>query len=234
MHVFYNPIFDNSGGILSDKEAHHAIRVLRLNVGEHMEITDGNGNYGEAVITEIRGRECSYEWVNVREDGPRNFHLHIAVSPLKNNDRMEWMLEKLTELGVEEITPVVCARSERRKINRERLIKRLISAIKQSKRSRLPVLNDITDLDSFIGNQMSGQGFIAHCEDDKKKSLHDSYQSGQNATVLIGPEGDFHLDEIERCKEKGFIPISLGNARLRSETAAVYSCTAINFMNDED
>lgn len=233
MHVFYHPNFHPEGGILTDKEAHHALQVLRLKTGDEFEVTSGTGIYGTARIAGVMGKKCAFEWVSHTEFQPRAYPLHMALSPLKNGDRLEWFLEKATEIGVDEISLLICNRSERRKVNMERLNKRLTAAIKQSQRPFLPRLNAPVSLDQFLSKPLTGNGFIAHCDEGQKNSIHHVYQPGEPATILIGPEGDFDPGEIKKCLNTGFLPVLMGSTRLRSETAALYACTAFNLMNDE-
>jgi len=157
--------------------------------------------------------------------------LHIAIAPTKNIDRIEWFLEKATEIGIDEITPLICIHSERRTVNAERLNKVIIAAMKQSLKAYLPKLNKETKIEEFIRQQTTSSKFIGYCSGDTQK-LKDMYKSGNDAVILIGPEGDFSEGEVMKAKENGFIPINLGNSRYRTETAALVACHTINLMND--
>jgi 16S rRNA (uracil1498-N3)-methyltransferase len=161
----------------------------------------------------------------------RKNYLHIGIAPTKKNDRFEWFLEKVTEIGIDEITPILCDHSERGRLKIDRMQKILISAMKQSLKAYLPKLNEPSDLQKFVIRQFSGQKFIGYCESGTEDELQKIYQKGQNALILIGPEGDFSPDEINLAKKEDFIPISLGKSRLRTETAGVVACHTILLMN---
>jgi 16S rRNA (uracil1498-N3)-methyltransferase len=233
MHLFYNTELNNDIIELSPQESRHCAKVLRLKPGDEVAFTDGNGmrcfaklvstGFGLATASVFRREIIS----------PRPFQLHMAVAPTKNIDRYEWFIEKATECGVDEITPIVCAQSERTVVKHERLEKIMVAAMKQSQRAYLPKLNDAIKLDQFIKQDFQGQSFIAHCDQKEGISLKVAYTPGQSATILIGPEGDFSTQEIKQALVSGFRAISLGNNRLRTETAALVSCVEVNFLNGE-
>lgn len=231
MHVFYTPDIQTKTE-LPEEEAQHCIRVLRLTAGDEITLTDGKGNFYRAEISASTNKRCL---VNITETIYQEplwpCHLHIAMAPTKNMDRNEWFAEKATEIGFDELTFLNCRFSERKVIKTERIEKILVSAIKQSLKARLPVLNEMTDFDKFIARNFRGQKFIAHCYEGEKPLLRDVLQKGEDALVLIGPEGDFSEEEIKKAIEKGFIPISLGKSRLRTETAALVACHTMNLMN---
>ena len=231
MHIFYTPNIEEQTE-LSEEEAVHAIRVLRLHIGDEIMLTDGKGYFYRAQITAVSGKHCLVNLLEKQFQPPLwSGHLHIAMAPTKNMDRTEWFVEKATEIGLDELTFLNCKYSERRIIKMERINKILISAIKQSLKARLPKLNDMTDFDRFIQQPFNGQKFIAHCHTGEKPLLRDIMLPGTDAIVLIGPEGDFSQEEIANAESSGFIPISLGRSRLRTETAALVACHILNLHN---
>lgn len=231
MHVFYTPDIQVSNE-LPEEEAQHCTRVLRLNIGDEITLTDGKGNFYQAEITAATNKRCQVAIKETRYQEPLwPCHLHIAMAPTKNMDRNEWFAEKATEIGFDELTFLNCRFSERKVIKTERISKILVSAIKQSLKARLPKLNEITDFHTFIQQDFEGQKFIAHCYEGEKKQLKEALTPGEDALVLIGPEGDFSEEEVQKAIEHGFVPISLGKSRLRTETAALVACHTLNLMN---
>ena len=228
MHVFYTPDIQTNAE-LPEEEAQHCVRVLRLTAGDEITLTDGKGNFYRAEISAATNKRCL---VNIKETIHQEplwqGHLHIAMAPTKNMDRNEWLAEKATEIGFDELTFLNCRFSERKVIKTERIEKILVSAIKQSLKARLPRLNEMTDFNSFIEKDFSGQKFIAHCYEGEKPLLKDVLKKGEDTLVLIGPEGDFSEEEVKKAIEKGFIPISIGKSRLRTETAALVACHTMN------
>ena len=228
MHLFYTPEIAHSHELPAD-EAAHALRVLRLQPGDEVRLTDGQGGFYHARISECNRKRCMVEVIEREEQAPLwTGHLHLALAPTKNIDRMEWLAEKATEIGFDELTFLNCQWSERRIVKGERIEKILISAMKQSLKARLPKLNDITDFAQFVKQPVGGQKFIAHCHEGEKSPLRQALQPGQDALVLIGPEGDFSPDEVALAVAEGFTPVTLGNTRLRTETAAL---VAVHLMN---
>jgi 16S rRNA (uracil1498-N3)-methyltransferase len=233
MHLFYTP--DLSGKIytLNESESKHCIKVLRLSINDQVQLIDGKGGFYTAQIIDANPKKCSVEIIKEeKEFGKRNHYLHIAIAPTKNNDRFEWFLEKATEIGINEITPIICEHSERKVIKPERLEKIIISAVKQSIKAYKPKLNKIIPYKDFMASEFQGDKFIAHCEEIEKTALKSSYKKGNSALVLIGPEGDFDPKEIALAKENNFQEISLGESRLRTETAGVVACHTINLLNE--
>lgn len=231
MHVFYTPDIKIKPE-LPEEEAQHCIRVLRLTQGDEILLTDGKGCFYKAEITAATGKRCLVDLKETITQEPLwQCHLHIAMAPTKNMDRNEWFAEKATEIGFDELTFLNCRFSERKVIKNERIEKILVSAIKQSLKARLPKLNDMINFDKFITQNFNGQKFIAHCYDGEKPQLKDLLCKGEDALVLIGPEGDFSMDEVEKAIKKGFKPISLGKSRLRTETAALVACHTLNLIN---
>lgn len=228
MHVFYTPDIQKSLE-LPEEEAQHCVRVLRLNAGDEITLTDGNGNFYRAEITTATNKRCLVKILETIPQEPLwSGHLHIAMAPTKNMDRNEWFAEKATEIGFNELTFLNCRFSERKVIKMERIEKIVVSAIKQSLKARLPKLNGMTDFDKFITQEFEGQKFIAHCYEGEKPLLKNVMKPGEDALVLIGPEGDFSEEEVAKAIEKGFQPISLGKSRLRTETAALVATMVVN------
>lgn len=233
MHLFYTPDLDNNLYTLNETESKHCIRVLRLNINDQIQLIDGKGGFFTAKIIDSNPKKCIVEIIDTKtEFGKRNHYLHIAIAPTKNIDRFEWFLEKATEIGIDEITPIICEHSERKSLNPERLEKIIVSAIKQSIKAYKPKLNNLISYVEFISQNSDYKKYIAHCEENTKTLLKNDYNKSQNAIVLIGPEGDFSPNEIKLAKQNGFREISLGESRLRTETAGVVACHTINLIND--
>lgn len=234
MQLFYNP--DISNDIVqfsfSREESKHIVKVLRKKEGDSLHITNGNGWLFEAEIILADIKNCTVKIINADLQPTKNYSLHLAVAPTKMNDRYEWFLEKATEIGIDSITPIICDRSERKLIKPERFEKILQSAMKQSLSCYLPKLNPAIALGDFLQNRLEGQLFIAHCEESERFSLKQRILPGDPLTMLIGPEGDFTEKEIILAIEKGFMPVTLGNTRLRTETAAVVACHSVAFVNE--
>lgn len=231
MHLFYQSDLTSDTILLSEEESKHAIRVLRLEMNAQVELVDGKGTRALAEVRDDHPKRCALEIISRRtEETGRNFHLHLAIAPTKNMERIEWFLEKATEIGVDEITLLDCEHSERTTVKNERLEKVAVSAMKQSQQSWLPVIHEMQKFDAFIRNAKADVRLIAHCEDGEKNPLTKAIVSGKNILVLIGPEGDFSGEEIDTAIKAGFTPVSLGETRLRTETAALYAVTAVNLL----
>ncbi len=233
MQLFYVPNISGAEVTLDETESKHAIRVLRLQNGTQVEIIDGAGGFYKAQITDANPKKCRLKIIeSQKEFGKKDYHLHIAIAPTKNNDRYEWFLEKATEIGIDEITPLLTSHSERKTINPERFEKILVSAMKQSLKAYLPKLNDITHIRQLVTNNKTENRFIAYCDDIQKTHLKDLTIQGKNTLILIGPEGDFSPEEIQMAIENGFKVVSLGEARLRTETAGIVACHIVNLVNE--
>ena len=231
MQLFYAPDIATNPE-LPEEEARHAVRVLRLTAGSEILLTDGKGSLYKAVIDQATAKHCTVSITEKQQQPPLwDFHLHIAVAPTKNIDRVEWFCEKATEIGIDAITCLDCRYSERRDIKTNRLEKILVSAMKQSQKAVVPHLAGMTPFNDFIRLPFAGRKFIAHCEEGEKKLIKQTYRPGENVLVLIGPEGDFSSEEIQSAIHQGFEPISLGNSRLRTETAALAACMTIHVLN---
>lgn len=231
MHIFYTPHIQTSRE-LPEEEAAHAIRVLRLKAGDEVMLTDGKGCFYRARIDTASAKRCT---VHIEETLPQpplwKGHLHLAVAPTKNMDRMEWLVEKATEIGFDELTFLDCRFSERHIVKMERIAKIVTAAVKQSLKARMPRLNAMTDFHTFVSLPRNGQKFIAHCHEEEKTPLADSLRAGEESLILIGPEGDFSEQEVEEAQANGFIPVSLSRSRLRTETAALVACHLMNIKN---
>jgi 16S rRNA (uracil1498-N3)-methyltransferase len=235
MQLFYNPTIDETTESFSfDKEeSKHIIKVLRKKDTDILFVTNGLGLLFETEITLASDNKCTVKIIAVEKATPSKFHLHLAVAPTKMNDRFEWFLEKATEIGIQEITPIFCDRSERKVVNKERFEKIILTAMKQSNVLFLPKLNEATTFKEFIKHKNEGLQLIAHCEETDKKSLKSVLKPNENVTLLIGPEGDFSEKEITLALENNYIPVSLGNTRLRTETAAIVACHSVVFVNED-
>lgn len=232
MNLFYTPDITDKYFSLSEVESKHCIKVLRLSEGDTIYLVDGKGGFYETQITENHPKKCTVKVVDKKtEFGKLNYELHIAIAPVKNIDRFEWFLEKSTEIGINEITPLLCRYSERKTIKEERLNKIITSAMKQSIKAYHPTLNPMLSFNEFIKRPYDGNKHIAHCDSSDKELLKNLVSKGENNLILIGPEGDFSKEEIELAIKNGFIETSLGYSRLRTETAGVVACHTVNLMN---
>ena len=234
MHLFYTPDIEPSHPqyFLNEEESKHAVRVLRLEVGSQVQLIDGRGGLYTAEIKDAHPKRTILQITGVTTQyQKRNHYLHIAIAPTKNLDRLEWFLEKATEIGIDEISLIICQRSERKEVKTERLDKIITSAIKQSLKAYHPILNEPIALNKFLTKSFDGQKFIAHCEDSDKTSLQTEIQQHGRYLILIGPEGDFSPVEIDAALDNGYKAITLGESRLRTETAALEACFEVNFLN---
>jgi len=235
MQLFYNSTLDNSAKqfIFPPDESKHIVRVLRKTEGDTVHITNGKGYLFEAEIIEADQKKCKARISSQRKSIPKRYKLHMVVAPTKMNDRYEWFLEKATEIGVDEITPIICDHSERKTIKLERMERVLQAAMKQSLQTVLPQINPPISCKEFLEQDNTvGYRFIAHCQNGDKMELKRRVIADNDATIMIGPEGDFSKEEIDLAKEKGYTPISLGRNRLRTETAAIVACTTVAIINN--
>ena len=234
MQLFYNATINEVTETFSfdREESKHIIKVLRKKDGDILFVTNGLGFLFKTEIILASDSKCTVQMISFDKAPTPNFKLHLAVAPTKMNDRYEWFLEKATEIGIHEITPIICDRSERKVINKERFEKILLSAMKQSNELFLPKLNPAISFKDFVKQKNKGLQLIAHCEETDKKTLKSILQSNTDVTVLIGPEGDFSEKEITLALDQNYVPVSLGNTRLRTETAAVVACHSVVFFNE--
>ena len=233
MQLFYNPDLDNSYKqfFFTAEESKHIVRVLRKKEKDLLYITNGRGYLFEAEILIADQKKCKAQIVTTKKSVPKRYRLHMVVAPTKMNDRYEWFLEKATEIGVDEITPVLCENSERKTLKMERMERILQSAMKQSLQTNLPKLNPMVPFKDFLQKNNLDLKFIAHCAEGEKMELKRRAAADKDITILIGPEGDFSKTEIDAALAKGYVPISLGKNRLRTETAAIVACTIIAMVN---
>ena len=230
MALFYVP--NPTSNVLPEEESQHAVKVLRLQSGEQIEIVDGVGGFYKARITNPHPKHCGFEVVEQKTGfGKRNYKLHVAIAPTKNIERLEWFIEKATEIGIDEITPVICRFSERKVVKEERLEKIIVSAAKQSVKAYFPQLNPLSTFAELVKKNQTTQKFIAHCYQENKRLLQAEIVKGSDVLVLVGPEGDFSREEVEMAISCGFIPVSLGESRLRTETAGVVAVHTVAVIN---
>lgn len=234
MNIFYTPNITNTNTfVLDETESKHAIKVLRLNQGDEICLVDGKGSFYIAEINNAHQKKCEVNIIKHEKEENNKPRIHIAIAPTKNNDRLEWFIEKTTEIGISEISPIICDHSERKFLKTERLEKRAISAMKQSLKATLPLINDSINFKNFVNSiPETTEKYIAHCYNENQKHLKEIYPGSKDCVVLIGPEGDFSLQEVELALNNGFTPISLGKSRLRTETAGLVACNILNLINE--
>ncbi len=234
MNLFYVENIEGETAILPDDEARHCIQSLRKKVGDTIHFVDGKGGFYTGEITEATRKRCAVRITQQQQNyNEPHTHLHIAIAPTKNINRLEWFLEKATEIGISEVTPILCQRSERKKVRIDRLQKIMLTAMKQSLKAYLPKLNDLTNFKDFIRTQNSAKSrtFIAHCNEGEKPHLKDISKAKENTLILIGPEGDFSPEEVALALQHECEAVSLGKSRLRTETAGLAACHIINLVN---
>lgn len=234
MQLFYNSEIKNGDStfFFDKEESKHIVKVLRKKESDKIFITNGLGYLFESEIILASEKKCEVKIIKETFQQPDTFYTHIAVAPTKMNDRLEWFLEKATEIGIHEITPIICDHSERKVYKIDRAEKIIQAAMKQSLHYYLPKINVPISLSHFVKSNIDGQKFIAHCEETDKKSFQKEIAKNEKVTILIGPEGDFSAKEINLAIANQFIPVTLGNTRLRTETAALVACHTIALLNE--
>lgn len=234
MQLFYKPELKDGDLVFTfdSDESKHMIKVLRKKIGEDIWITNGKGYLFQARIVGDNSKRCEVELISSKKTHSRSHTLHMAVAPTKMIDRYAWFLEKATEIGVDEITPIICERSERKTLKLERMQRVIESAMKQSLQTYLPQLNEPVRLTDFLEKTTTGIKFIAHCEESERFELKRRVIPDQDITILIGPEGDFTPTEIKAALNNGYLPVSMGKTRLRTETAAIFACTVVATINN--
>ncbi|NHN24287.1 16S rRNA (uracil(1498)-N(3))-methyltransferase [Flavobacterium jejuense] len=234
MQLFYNPNIkkEDSFFTFDKEESKHIVKVLRKKESDIIQLSNGNGSLFTCEITIASDKKCQVKIVDSQFIEPKKYKVHLAVAPTKMNDKYEWFLEKATEIGIDEITPIICDHSERKVFKKDRAEKILQSAMKQSLQYYLPKINTPISFLDFIKENHEDSKFIAHCEEQNKKSFKNSIKINENILILIGPEGDFSLNEIALALKNNFIPVTLGNTRLRTETAAIVACHTIALINE--
>lgn len=231
MIIFYAPCLSTCSE-LPEEESGHVVRVLRHTVGDEIDVVDGNGMWYHCRIASAHPKHCSVEILSSHSDSHWPYRVELAIGPTKNLDRMEWWLEKSVEIGLDRFVPLRCRFSERKVLKTERLRKIAIAAMKQSLKATLPQIDEMTDFKRFIEEPFDGQKFIAHCMDNQPRHLLSHLvQKGRDVRILIGPEGDFSQDEVSFALQNGYLPISLGDQRLRTETAALVSVHTVHLIN---
>jgi 16S rRNA (uracil1498-N3)-methyltransferase len=233
MQLFYTNNISGDIAVFSREESNHCLKVLRMRHGDNIYFTDGKGNLYNGII---KDDDLSAMTVTVTgteiNAGERSYRLHVAVSPLKNDDRLEWFIEKAVETGIDEITPLICYRTEKKRIRRERLESLILAAMKQSVKTSLPVLHEPTTFTGFIEEEHAGKKLIACCDTDYERQAITSLLShGDNILIMIGPEGDFTHEEVALAVDAGYLPVHLGPSRLRTETAGVVACCSVYLAN---
>ena len=233
MQLFYTNNVSDGIAVFSKEESGHCLRVLRMRHGEAINFTDGEGNLYEGIITGDDPMSMKASVTGMTPGaGKRGYRLHMAISPLKNDDRLEWFIEKAVEIGIDEITPLICSRTEKKRIRRERLEGLILSAMKQSLKSYLPKLNESITFKEFLSGEYGGRKLIAFCDEQlRRQPVTEVAGRGEDVLILIGPEGDFTDEEVRLASDAGFLPVHLGTSRLRTETAGVVACCSVYLNN---
>ena len=233
MQIFYAPDITGNTYTLDKKESKHLIRVLRMTKGSTIRLIDGKGNLYDGIITNPDQNKCKIDITGkINDYEKRKYRLHIAISPLKNPERFEWFVEKSVEIGIDEITPLLCRNTEKTGLKTERVNNLIISAMKQSLKATKTILNEPCSFDEFTGIDSDGIRMIASCDNSvERHKINEVYSKNKDAIILIGPEGDFTREEINIALKSKFQPIHLGQSRLRTETAGVAACHSIYFIN---
>ena len=231
MQLFYQPELIHGVNFLDAEESRHAIKVLRKQEGDRIDLVDGFGKFYEAEITKADFRKCEFQIVSSKEEAQRAGFRHLAIAPTKNLDRTEWLIEKAVEIGVDRISFVLCQNSERTVLKTDRLVKKAVSAMKQSIKARLPQIDEMVKLKQFISACETPSKFMAYVDFDNPTHLKDCLKQGQQSVVLIGPEGDFYSSELDLALNAGFQKVSLGESRLRTETAGLAAVHLLNLFS---
>lgn len=233
MQLFYQPEFDVSNPALPPDESRHCVQVLRRQAGDAITVVDGRGTYYEGVITEANAKRCGFAVEQTRREAIRPFRVHLAVAPTKNLDRTEWLVEKLVEVGVDQLSFIECVHSERRVLKTDRLMKKAIAAMKQAGRATLPVISDLQPLAKFLKEPSeASQRFVAYVDFNNPVRLGQAAQPAGSYVVLVGPEGGFSVPEVDLAKQAGYQVVSLGDYRLRTETAGLLAGITLNLLNE--
>lgn len=231
MNIFIAEIIDGHA-ILNKEESLHCTKVLRKKAGEQVRLIDGKGSFYDAELLEVNEKQCKAKIIRTEQgEAKRNYYLHLAISPTKQNERLEWMLEKCVEIGIDEITFLKCKNSERTVIKTERMKKIVESAVKQSLQAWIPKVNELIPFKELVKSEKEELKLIAHCATGEKQGLKDLPFKNKKTVILIGPEGDFAQEEIDSAISHSFRPVSLGTTRLRTETAGLYACQAFSILN---
>lgn len=233
MNLFYQPDVNNGVHFLDSEESRHAVKVLRYKHGDKLNVIDGKGAFFIGEITDANPKKCYFKIIDQKITATQNYNIHIAIAPTKNIERIEWFVEKAIEIGVHEISFVICENSERKVMKIERLMRKAISAMKQSIKVHLPIINVPISFNEFMQTTLSNnEKYIAYVDFNNPSSLYSLASKNSNYCVLIGPEGDFSSKELEMSINYGFKKVSLGSSRLRTETAGITACHTLNLIND--
>ena len=235
MQLFYHPDLTSEveSCTFDAIESQHIVRVLRKKEGDILWITNGKGFLFQSEITSAHDKRCKIKVVSVKsEPSRRNYYLQLVIAPTKNMDRLEWFAEKATEIGVDEIVPIICEHSERKVLKTDRLEKVVIAAMKQSAQCVLPLVRDAVSFTEWVNRDFDGQRFIAHCEETERHAFKSLLQPHQKVQIFIGPEGDFSTKEIALALQKGIKPVTFGTNRLRTETAGVVAVHTVALVNE--
>lgn len=232
MFIFYQPEVSDGHHFLTEEESKHCVKVLRHQPGDHIRVQDGHGNLFDARITSAHSKKCEFEVIHTEFQPPPPFSIHIALAPTKNIDRTEWFVEKAVEIGVQQISFIHCKNSERKVLKTDRLERKALSAMKQSQHLYLPAVHDIMPFEQFVRSAKEEEKYIAHVDFTNPRKLHQVATPGQQYCLLIGPEGDFTENELRIALDYGFQKVSLGNSRLRTETAGIVGCQTLQLVND--
>lgn len=232
MNLFYSPgLTDHPEFVLPPEESHHAVRVLRMGAGDEVVLINGLGDWYTATILSADPRACRVEITGRKQGtGKPKYNLHVAIAPTKQIDRFEWFIEKATEIGISVITPLICDRSERKDVKTDRLMRIVVAAMKQSQKAFHPVINPQTSFKGFMSQNRPGALFIAHCQEGGKLWLDQGLSKAESITILIGPEGDFSPDEIRFAIQNNYQPVTLGESRLRTETAGLVAVQTVSWL----
>ncbi|MFP5471025.1 MAG: 16S rRNA (uracil(1498)-N(3))-methyltransferase [Bacteroidia bacterium] len=230
MRLFFEPNIGQTN-LLNAEESHHAIKVLRLKNADEILVIDGNGSIYTCRIADANQTQCKVEILNKETQHKKPYFLELVIAPTKNMDRIEWLVEKCVEIGIDSFKFIETKNSERTKLRLDRLEKIAISAVKQSKNYFMPSFSELKNLDDVLNENFDGQKFMAHCFEDNKKHLKEVIKPKSRYQILIGPEGDFTPQEIDKALSKNYVPVTFGENRLRTETAAFFGCLAVNLAN---
>lgn len=231
MTIFYEKLISEGVKKLSEEESKHCSQVLRKKIGDEILVFDGIGNKYKCVLTQVSKKTCAFDIVSTHETSQKPFSIHLAIAPTKNTDRIEWLVEKLCEIGVDRISFIRTKHSERKNLRIDRLERKVISAMKQSGNPYLMKVNELISFDDLLRDVSEEERFIAHV-DSSHEYLSKIAHHKKTTIILIGPEGDFSSEEVEKAKIRGFRPVSLGENTLRTETAGFVACCMINTLND--
>jgi len=232
MDIFYSDMIDDNNIKLSSLESHHCSIVLRKSIGDQIEILDGIGNQYICKITDNNKKQVIANILDKNFHKNQGYNIHLIIAPTKSQDRIEWLVEKSIEIGVSKISFIKTNRTLRKKINIDRINKIAISAMKQSGQFYLPHINNLNSFKNVVSNLSGRQLFIAHLEDQKRRKISEIYQKNNDCCIMIGPEGDFTIDEIDLAKKNNFESVTLGNSRLRTETAGIYAVSMVKTLNE--